>query len=78
MLFRLSFSVEPPNGSIHRFNGSATIIGNSDPLPNVRSGLILELVDIIADKRQEVSLSEKNLILRGSVIRATEWYSQNK
>jgi phospholipid-translocating P-type ATPase (flippase) len=50
-------TAEPPNSSIHRFNG---IIQSS-------------FNDQSITENSQVSLSEKNLMLRGSVLRATEW-----
>jgi magnesium-transporting ATPase (P-type) len=54
-----TFHVELPNGSIHNFNGSmeCEYIENPDKTPI----------------RSEITLSEKNICLRGSVIRASEW-----
>ena len=58
-IFRsLRVSAEPPNGSIHRFSG-ALEIGWSNPNPN--------------SELDQLPLGEKQLLLRGSVLRATEW-----
>jgi len=50
-----SITVEPPNGSIHRFNGS------------------LHCRTAVDSKQLDRTLTEKNLLLRGSGVRATEW-----
>ena len=51
--------VELPNGSIHHFNGSMECAYSVDPTKE--------------SIRSEITLSEKNLCLRGSTIRASEW-----
>ena len=62
-IFRsLRVSAEPPNGSIHRFSG-ALEIGWNNPNPNLTSNCELD----------QLPLGEKQLLLRGSVLRATEW-----
>jgi phospholipid-transporting ATPase len=60
-IFRsLRVSAEPPNGSIHRFSGALEIgwkNSNSNPSRDL----------------DQLPLGEKQLLLRGSVLRATEW-----
>eukprot|EP00597_Dinobryon_sp_UTEXLB2267_P003568 CAMPEP_0170078792 /NCGR_PEP_ID=MMETSP0019_2-20121128/15333_1 /TAXON_ID=98059 /ORGANISM="Dinobryon sp., Strain UTEXLB2267" /LENGTH=1265 /DNA_ID=CAMNT_0010291923 /DNA_START=401 /DNA_END=4198 /DNA_ORIENTATION=+ len=51
---------EPPNGSIHRFSG-ALEVEYTAPFASADKGI------------SSIPLSEKNLLLRGSVLRATEW-----
>ncbi|RYH21785.1 hypothetical protein EON65_20120 [archaeon] len=51
-------TAEPPNSSIHRFNGLV-----EPPLSDLT----------VTHSTKQVSLSEKSLMLRGSVLRATEW-----
>eukprot|EP01038_Epipyxis_sp_PR26KG_P013375 gene13375-17935_t len=55
--FSATITAEEPNGSIHRFNGFIDISYKNST--NVKSTTI--------------ALTEKNLLLRGSVLRATEW-----
>jgi len=50
-----SITAEPPNGSIHRFNGS------------------LHCRTVSQQQQVDRTLTEKNLLLRGSGLRATEW-----
>jgi magnesium-transporting ATPase (P-type) len=56
------FHVELPNGSIHNFNGSMEC-EYSPGRPSENKATV----------RSEITLSEKNVCLRGSVIRASEW-----
>eukprot|EP01031_Cornospumella_fuschlensis_P027238 gene27238-32907_t len=55
---RCKVTAEPPNSSIHRFNGLV-----EPPLSDLT----------VTQSTKHVSLSEKSLMLRGSVLRATEW-----
>jgi phospholipid-translocating P-type ATPase (flippase) len=58
---RVRIEAEPPNDSIYRFNGCLYLKS-----PNTT------IVDESA-KPEIIPLSDKNLLLRGSVVRATEW-----
>ncbi len=61
MIFaRSTIVAEPPNSSIHRFNGFIEVDDGTLQSDGSRSS-------------SQVSLNEKHLLLRGSVLRATEW-----
>jgi magnesium-transporting ATPase (P-type) len=75
---------EPPNGSIHRFNGFLQLSPALSRPSSVRSpsntgaqagagagGAGSPPLPVVGQERR--TLTEKNLMLRGSVVRATEW-----
>lgn len=78
---RMVIEAEPPNEMIYTFNGFMRIASTTQPNPLTQT-LSLDMsfsppshlnVDVLALAPEIIPLSEKNLLLRGSVIRATEW-----